>query len=56
LAHSPTAPNEQNRALPWLNNNSANYKKNFYRYVISKQEGSEKVKKESYATVPLIQV
>jgi hypothetical protein len=56
LAHSPTAPNEQNIALLWLNNNSANKIKNFYRYVISKQKGNEKAKKTSYATVPLIQV
>jgi hypothetical protein len=45
LALSPSAPNEQNHALPWLiTDRIQNSKKNF-RQVLSNQEGNELVKK-----------
>jgi hypothetical protein len=38
LAHSPTAPNEKNFALPWLITGQI---QKTSRYVLSKQEGKD---------------
>jgi hypothetical protein len=53
FSHSPTATNEQNRALPWLITGQI---QSLLDMFYPNKKGMKKPNKASYATVPLIQV